>query len=119
MRIAANQDADPFNRIIIETFGWRGEERITWLSPVHSDGYAEYFDEAFLDRLGVHDLKVPLNQFWPRSGARWDALARTKSGKLIMVEAKAYIEEGVDYGSKAGPNSLSKIERALGAAKWS
>ena len=117
MRIAANQDADAFNQIVIKNFGWRSNELITWLSPVQSDDYAEYFDESFLDRLGVRNLCIPLNDFWPRSGPRWDALARTNLGKFILVEAKAYIEEGVDYRSKAGPNSLSKIESALEEAK--
>jgi hypothetical protein len=44
-------------------------------------------------------------------------LARTASGKVILVEAKAYIEEGVDYRSKASTASLAKINEALGKAK--
>ncbi len=119
MRIAANEDAEAFNQLIIQNFGWEENEEITWVSPVQSDDYAEYYDESFLDRLGITDLKVPLHEFWPKSGARWDALARTSSGKIILVEAKAYIEEGVDYASQAGSVSMKKITEALRSAKES
>lgn len=117
MRVAANEDAESLNQKIRELFGWSPEERIYWLSPIEEDEYAEYYDQEFLDRLGLKNLKVPLARFWPRSGARWDGLARTDSGKLILVEAKAYIEEGVDYGSQAGQKSLAIIQAALRAAK--
>ena len=50
-------------------------------------------------------------------GRDGDGLAKTESGKLILVEAKAYIEEGVDYSSKAGPRSLERIGEALARAK--
>jgi hypothetical protein len=36
---------------------------------------------------------------------------------LILVEAKAYIEEGVDFKSKAGSKSMAKIRGALAEAK--
>jgi len=89
-------------------------ERIEWRSPIASDDYAEYFDQEFLDRLGLANLKVPLTDFWPKSGPRWDALARTDSNKFLLVEAKAYIEEAVDYRSRArNRNSRQKIRRAL------
>jgi hypothetical protein len=81
------------------------------------DGYAEYFDESFLECLGVSNLQVPLAAFWPKSGPRWDGLARTGSGKLVLVEAKAYPEEAVDGSSGAGPASLQKIAAAITEAK--
>lgn len=117
MRVAANEDSDILDKMIIKRFGWDEDEQITWLSPIESDGYAEYFDQTFLERLGVTDLTVPLSDFWPKSGPRWDGLAHTKTGKLILVEAKAYIEEAVDYRSKAGPESLAIISKVLGDAK--
>ncbi len=118
MRVAANEDSSSLNRKVIDQFGWDSNEKIQWLSPVEDDEYAEYYDQEFLDRLGITNLKVPLSKFWPRSGARWDGLARTESGKVILVEAKAYIEEGVDYRSHAGEKSLAKIRKALEAAKY-
>ena len=87
------------------------------MSPIASDGYAEYFDREFLDRLGLSNVKVPLSDFWPQGGPRWDGLAKTSSGKLILVEAKAYIEEAVDYKSKAGLKSLAQIRAALAITK--
>lgn len=100
-----------------KSFGWPENEVITWVSPVEKDGYAEYFDAEFLERLGIEELKEPLDQFWPISGPRWDGLGRTDSGRVILVEAKAYIEEGVDYGSKATSRSLQRILSALEEAK--
>ena len=117
MRVAANEDSHSLNQKVIEVFGWGSDEKIQWLSPVKEDEYAEYYDQEFLNRLGIKKLKVPLSSFWPRSGARWDGLARTESGKVILVEAKAYIEEGVDYRSHAGEKSFAKIRKALQAAK--
>jgi hypothetical protein len=98
------------------TLGWRESEVIEW-SPIKEDEYAEYFDEEFLGRLGIEVLRVPLNEFWPRSGPRWDGLARTRRGKIILVEAKAYIEEAVDFGSKTGSTSSAMINAALAETK--
>ncbi len=117
MRVAANEDADALNLKVKELFGWDPREKIDWLSPIKEDDYAEYYDQEFLDRLEVTDLKVPLSRFWPRSGPRWDGLARTGTEKILLVEAKAYIEEGVDYRSKAGEKSFATIKRALDEAK--
>ncbi|MFC1889441.1 hypothetical protein ACFL4G_06765 [Thermodesulfobacteriota bacterium] len=117
MRVAANEDAETLNQKLITLFGWAPTEKIHWLSPVKEDDYAEYYDQDFLVRLSICNLNVPLSDFWPSSGARWDGLARTESGKVILVEAKAYIEEGVDYKSKAGEKSFARIQQSLEAAK--
>ena len=114
----ATNDASNFvNERICSAFGWCRRDKIEWLSPVESDQYAEYYDAEFLKRLGIGELTIPLNSFWPRSGPRWDGLARTSSGKFLLVEAKAYIEEGVDFGSKAGASSQQKIAEALEESK--
>src|SRR6266566_7850402 len=113
VRIAVNEYSAALNSLVSGLFKWKTQDQIEWLSPIASDAYAEYFDEEFLYRLGVSDLRVPLRDFWPEGGPRWDGLAKTKSGKLILVEAKAYIEEQVDYSSRAGPKSLEKIQEAL------
>lgn len=117
MRVAANENSGALNQKIRDLFSWGEEENIQWLSPIKEDEYAEYYDQEFVDRLGISGLEVPLAEFWPKSGARWDALARTDTGKVILVEAKAYIEEGVDYKSKAGEKSYAKIKKALADAK--
>lgn len=117
LRVAVNERTEQLDALIERKFGWFTKDPITWVSPVRDDGYAEYFDAAFLERLGVADLTVPLTKFWPRSGPRWDALARTRSGRVLLVEAKAYIEEGVDYRSHAIGDSAKLIRKSLAAAK--
>jgi len=116
LRVMVNHHADDLDTEIAEAFGWYGVET-EWLSPREDDGYAEYYDQAFLDRLGVDRLAMPLEEFWPKGGPRWDGLARTKDGKLILIEAKAHIDEAVVFRSKASPNSLSRIEKRLDEAK--
>jgi hypothetical protein len=114
IRVAVNQDVARLNALVSRLFSWDTRDEIEWLTPIASDGYAEYYDNEFLGRLGIANLRVPLCAFWPSSGPRWDGLAKTKSGKAILVEAKAYIEEAVEYGSKAESTaSLKMIREAL------
>ena len=49
--------------------------------------------------------------------SRLESLARTNSGQYILVEAKAYAEEAVDYRSKAKGSSLKMIQKSLAEAK--
>ena len=60
---------------------------IEWLSPLASDNYAEYSDEAFIDLLGGQLSQRKLASFWPKRGPVWDGLGRTDQGHLILVEA--------------------------------
>jgi hypothetical protein len=117
LRVAVNQRRAEFDSAVRTTFAWPSDEKIEWRSPTQEDGYAEYYDDAFLQRLRLHNLAVPLNSFWPTSGPRWDGLARTGGGKVVLVEAKAYIEEAVDYHSRAGTASLKLITQSLMEAK--
>lgn len=117
MRVAVNEGTEHLNEQIRAAFGWSAQESIGWQSPLDCDGYAEYYDEDFLDRLGVSNLRVPLREFWPKSGPRWDGLARTASNKLIVVEAKAYPEEAVDFGTRARGKSRELIMTSLEDAK--
>jgi hypothetical protein len=107
---------DVLDTAFADAFGWHNVV-IDWRSPRQDDDYAEYYDQSFLDRLGVNEMAMPLSEFWPKSGPRWDGLARTTDGKLILVEAKAHIDEAVDYHSKASPNALRKIQERLDEAK--
>jgi hypothetical protein len=115
--VAVNDRTGILNTAVIEAFDWSPDEQIEWLSPTRADEFAEYYDQAFLDRLGLTRLATPLEEFWPAGGPRWDGLARTASGKVVLVEAKAHIEEMVDFRSKASPDSLARIIHALEMAK--
>jgi hypothetical protein len=113
-----NDYSQLLNARITKALGWSQSESISWLSPLREDGYAEYYDQDFLNRLGLTKLPKPLTTFWPRSGPRWDALAKTANGRVLLVEAKAYVEESVDFASRASsPESLAQINRALEEAK--
>jgi len=116
LRVMVNETPDVLDTAIASAFGWPDTE-IDWRSPRQDDDYAEYYDDSFLERLGVTKLSMPLAEFWPRSGPRWDGLARTSDGKLILVEAKAHIAEAVDHHSKATGNALLRIEHRLDEAK--
>jgi hypothetical protein len=56
LRVAVNERTDALNSLITGLFEWNSTDRITWLSPIASDEYAEYFDEEFLTRLVVPKL---------------------------------------------------------------
>ncbi|MER8802072.1 hypothetical protein [Mesorhizobium sp. M0998] len=89
--------------------------QITWLSPRSDDDYAEYRDDAFLDLIGHRELQDRLAEFWPRRGPQWDALGKTSSGSILLVEAKAHIGEICSPGSSASALTRLIIERSLEA----
>jgi hypothetical protein len=89
-----------------------GHGAIEWLSPLANDEYAEYWDDSFLNRLGVTLPTRSLDSFWPRSGPRWDALGRIKGGAVVLVEAKAHIVELQSF-CRAVPRARAKIQNAF------
>jgi hypothetical protein len=94
------------------------DQTIQWLSPLASDGYREYQDTAFLDRLGIQLAKRPLDRFWPKGGPVWDGLARSENGDILLVEAKSHIPEAVSPPTMAkAPASLQLIQASLEEAK--
>lgn len=92
-------------------------EQIQWLSPIRSDAYAEYSDDAFLERLNINLPKNSLEIFWPKRGPVWDGLGHTSGGDLILLEAKAHIAEMVSPPTAAGETSLPKIHESLKGTK--
>jgi hypothetical protein len=94
------------------------EEGIRWLSPLKDDDYAEYRDQGFINLLGVKLNKICLEDFWPRGGPQWDALGKSNSEKLFLIEAKSHISE-LSSSTRAENNSLQKICRSLEETKSS
>jgi hypothetical protein len=86
---------------------------IEWLSPVASDDFAEYRDDAFLERIRHGQLTSALAEFWPARGPQWDALGRTATGDVILVEAKAHIGELCSAPTQASGRSRERIRSAL------
>jgi len=92
-------------------------EKITWLSPIADDEYAEYQDQAFLELLGIRLPKVSLSDFWPSRGPVWDGLGKAHSGNVFLVEAKSHISEVLSPKTGAGEKSLRKIKKSLNETK--
>ena len=96
---------------------------LTWRSPLVADEFAEYRDGAFLARLGLDRLTSELAAFWPQRGPQWDALGISDAGDILLVEAKAHIDELCSPASAAKAEastalirtSLAQTVAALGA----
>ncbi len=93
-----------------------GASRVEWLSPIESDAFAEYRDRSFLNRVGHPELADALSNFWPARGPQWDALGRTDTGEVILVEAKAHIQEMFSAGTRSSKRSLQRIKSAFDQA---
>lgn len=97
--------------------------RIRWVSPLASDGYREYRDQAFLERVGLREFAKELANFWPNFGPSWDALAVVDDalGKMrpgvLLVEAKSHIPEIYGKGCLATPESRARIALSLSQAR--
>jgi hypothetical protein len=116
LRVVVNKRPEIINASIRAALGWPQNEPIEWLSPLRSDGFAEYYDESFVERLRLSNLPRPLATFWPPRGARWDGLARA-GNRVVLIEAKAHIDEIVTDPSSASPHSLDMILRAIAETK--
>lgn len=110
MRVVTNDKPESFAQRFRTASGVEGD--ITWQSPLADDEYSEYYDTAFLERIGCGNLAEALKRFWPVSGPRWDGLATTSTGQVIIVEAKAHLDE-VITDCKAGKESLMRIHASL------
>ncbi len=89
---------------------------VTWLSPLPADQWAEYRDEAFLERIGHPELAAALKRFWPARGPQWDGLA--KAGDVVLlVEAKAHVGELASSCAAESPVSRDLITKSLDATK--
>jgi hypothetical protein len=113
IQLAVNDHAAFMDRAIREALGLNESETITWLSPLREDAYAEYRDNSFLERLNLRLPTRSLKDFWPRRGPQWDALGRTDSNSVLLVEAKANLPELVSSASQASADSMSLIQKSL------
>ena len=104
------------NKLILRKLN-SSASNIDWLSPLRTDDYAEYYDKDFLGKLGVCLSKRPLQEFWPRSGPRWDGLGVTGGGQGLLVEAKAHVRELSSAMSARSDRSASRILYSLAETK--
>jgi hypothetical protein len=116
LRLLINHRPELLERAIRRAFVWPHTTPIKWLSPIESDAFAEYYDQEFLERLELPPLSVPLAKFWPASGPRWDGLGRAQN-RVILIEAKAHIDEMVTDPSAASPEPLKRILESISDTK--
>ena len=115
LQILVNDRTELLNREISCQSTVEAEE-IRWLSPLRRDNYREYYDRQFLDLLEIELENRPLESFWPSSGPRWDGLAKTARGQILLVEAKSHVGELVS-STGASTSSLAKIRSSLAETK--
>jgi len=112
-----NEQPDILNNAIIEVAPAFADKTVEWVSPLASEGYAEYRDLAFLEKLGIQLNERALADFWPNGGPVWDGLARISGDEVLLVEAKSHIPEAVSPPSKASKTSLELIGSSLDETK--
>jgi len=112
-----NERPDLINQQIAQAINLRKDDNINWLSPLSSDEYAEYRDASFTQRLDITLGGRSRASFWPNRGPQWDALGKTDSGKVFLIEAKAHLEEIVSPGTQASEISKRKITSSLEETK--
>lgn len=113
----ANQDHDFLNEMLKEAMNLSQGDDIHWLSPRETENFAEYHDKAFLEKLGLSFLSSDLTEFWPKGGPHWDGIARTDSGKVLLVEAKSHIRELISSLKATNPDSKRQIQESLNWTK--
>ncbi len=117
IQVLINNNQDYFNNLIKSKLNDLKNEEIIWTSPLKSDDFAEYRDDDFLIKVGLDPKEIQLDKFWPNKGPQWDALGKTESGKIILVEAKANIPETVSDRTKAKKKSKLLIDYSLNETK--
>jgi hypothetical protein len=117
IRKLVNEEPEILNSQIRKNLHLPDDEQIEWLSPLKRERYMEYHDEEFIKKLRVKLEKVPLKEFWPEGGPRWDALGRSSSGKLFLVEAKSHISELISTSRAKDDDSKERIRKSLKETK--
>jgi hypothetical protein len=120
-QLYVNKRTDQLDAAIRDAFDELGEATFEWRSPLAEDHYAEYWDAAFLKRLGLDDHVDALAQFWARRGGpHWDALALVHlpsqaAPGVSLVEGKSYSDEMLKGAglSATDPRSTHAIDKAL------
>ena len=91
------------------------EAKLRWVSPLAEDGFKEYQDREFLEKLELNQHSARLKEFWPTGGPCWDALAIVEGMNphgAVLIEAKSHISE-MDSACKARGASRERIENSL------
>jgi len=116
MQKVVNENPELLNSMICTDLDLPENEKISWLSPLKEDEFAEYRDNQFVNKLDVKTEK-PLEDFWPSGGPQWDALGRSNAGRLFLVEAKSHIPELISSLRAKNEDSIRLIHERLEETK--
>jgi hypothetical protein len=104
------------------------KSEIDWKSPLKKPEklekkefyeYRDDFLEVFYldDEVNLSKAKEKLREFWPKNGPKWDGLAVVNgiNGQkgLLLVEAKAHIDETESDLKATSKESIDKIKNAI------
>lgn len=117
IQVLVNKNQDLIDNLLKSSFKDLANQQIIWTSPIEQDDFAEYRDNDFLLKVGLDPTEIKLDNFWPAKGPQWDALAKTTSGHVILIEAKANIPEIVSPATGAGETSKTAIGKSLNETK--
>lgn len=117
IQILINNNQDLIDNQIKSEFPDLRNETIWWKSPLENDDFAEYRDNDFIEIIGLDKQEIKLEDFWPKGGPQWDALATTSNNRILLIEAKANIPEIVSPASGASPKSKELIDQSLKRTK--
>jgi len=117
IQVLVNKNQELIDNLLKLAFADLSDQQIIWTSPIEQDDFAEYRDNDFLLKVGLNPTEIKLDDFWPAKGPQWDALAKTTSGHVILIEAKANIPEIVSPATGAGEVSKVIIDKSLSETK--
>lgn len=80
---------------------------INWLSPLLKDNYKE------LKTYEIPGISKEQLDFWPDKGPLWDGVGIDENGTIILVEAKANINETCTKCSASSPKSINQIKTSM------
>ncbi len=81
--------------------------KITWISPEKENEYRE------LKTKDITEFKELELSFWPDNGPWWDAVGKTDDGTILLVEAKAHIQETKTKCNAKADSSIELIKKSL------
>lgn len=113
IQVLVNKNQDLIDNLIRSEFNDLSDQQFIWTSPIGNDNHAEYRDNDFISKVGLDPTEIKLGTFWPARGPQWDALAKTTSGHVILIEAKANIPEIVSSATGAKEFSKAIIDKSL------
>jgi len=98
-----------------------GDMKITWKSPLVGEDYYEYRDDFlsayYVEKEQASIVMQKIRQYWPKNGPVWDGIAvvegKNEKKGLLLVEAKAHIDETISRIQATSPVSIEKIRKSI------